>query len=270
VRSGERTGRAGTRRDDDDVADDDVAERRFPRLFALPAWGWSHRDAVGCVVGVSAAIMILINGLFLQSGPHPAPMVKSSLLPTAAVAPKTDAHGTLPRPRPVASAPVKAEPPAAPRPIAETISDIQRELTRRGFYDGTIDGRYGPKTDAAIRDFEHATGLKSNSEPNEALLRAIKGSPAKSAKTTGSTGRATQVVRNDPIGEILGPSKRILAVQRALAEFGYAQIKPTGVLDPETQAAIEKFERERKLPITGNVSDRVTRELAAITGRPLE
>jgi hypothetical protein len=41
-------------------------------------------------------------------------------------------------------------------------------------------------------------------------------------------------------------------------------------MDAETQAAIEKFERERKLPITGQASERVVRELAAMTGRPLE
>ena len=44
----------------------------------------------------------------------------------------------------------------------------------------------------------------------------------------------------------------------------------TGIVDPETQSAIEKFERERKLPVTGQLSHRVVRELAAITGRPLE
>ena len=59
-------------------------------------------------------------------------------------------------------------------------------------------------------------------------------------------------------------------MQRALAEFGYGQINPSGIIDGETQAAIEKFERERKLPITGQISHRVVRELAAITGRPLE
>jgi len=264
VRSAERTSRAGAGR-----ADDDVIDRRIPRVLALRALGWSHRDAVGCIVGVCATIMILINVLFLQSGPHPAPMVKSSLLPVAAVAAKAGSAAALPRPRPVAVTPVKAEPPPA-RAAVEIISDIQRELTRRGFYDGTIDGRYGPKTDAAIRDFEQVAALKPSFEPSEALVRAIKNSPNKTAKTTGSTGRAAPLVRSDPIAEILGPSKRVLAVQRALAEFGYAQIKPTGVLDPETQAAIERFERERKLPITGHVSDRVTRELASITGRPLE
>jgi peptidoglycan hydrolase-like protein with peptidoglycan-binding domain len=62
----------------------------------------------------------------------------------------------------------------------------------------------------------------------------------------------------------------VLALQRALADYGYGQIKPTGIIDPETQSAIEKFERERKLPITGQASERVARELAAMTGRPLE
>ena len=62
----------------------------------------------------------------------------------------------------------------------------------------------------------------------------------------------------------------MLAVQRALADFGYGQIKPTGVEDADTRAAIEKFERSRQLPVTGTISDRLVRELAAMTGRPLE
>src|SRR5205085_2250063 len=62
-------------------------------------------------------------------------------------------------------------------------------------------------------------------------------------------------------------SKRVIAVQRTLAEYGYGQIKPSGIIDAETQAAIQKFERERKLPITGQASERVVRELAAVTGR---
>ena len=60
------------------------------------------------------------------------------------------------------------------------------------------------------------------------------------------------------------------ALQRALAQYGYGQIKPTGIVDAETRAAIEKFERERKLPVTGQPSERVARELAGLTGRPLD
>jgi hypothetical protein len=65
-------------------------------------------------------------------------------------------------------------------------------------------------------------------------------------------------------------SHRVAAVQRALAEYGYAQLKPTGVVGPDTQAAIQKFERVRKLPVTGQVSDRLVRELASTIGHPIE
>jgi Putative peptidoglycan binding domain len=78
------------------------------------------------------------------------------------------------------------------------------------------------------------------------------------------------VRRNDPIADLIGPSARIAAVQRALSEYGYGQIKPSGVLDDATNNAIEKFEREHKLPITGRVSDRLVGELAAMIGHPLE
>jgi hypothetical protein len=159
--------------------------------------GWSPRDAVAFVAGTVAAVAILINVLFMQSGTHPAPMFKGAAVPVKAAA--TDTVSAAARPRPAepatgpalastASAPVpapaaaKAAAPAAPRTPGEIITEIQRELARRGYYDGTVDGLYGPKTDAAI----------------------------------------------------------------------------------------EKFERERKLPVTGQASDRVVRELAAMTGRPLE
>ena len=76
--------------------------------------------------------------------------------------------------------------------------------------------------------------------------------------------------RNDAIADMLSSSRRVIALQRALAQYGYGQIKPTGIVDAETRAAIEKFERERKLPVTGQASDRVVKELAGLTGRPLD
>jgi hypothetical protein len=76
--------------------------------------------------------------------------------------------------------------------------------------------------------------------------------------------------RNDPIADLIGPSPRIMAVQRVLSNYGYGQIKPTGVLDDATSDAIEKFERQHKLPVSGRVSDRLIGALSAMTGRPIE
>jgi peptidoglycan hydrolase-like protein with peptidoglycan-binding domain len=78
------------------------------------------------------------------------------------------------------------------------------------------------------------------------------------------------VSRHDPIAALLAPSARLTAVQRALADFGYGPVKPTGVYDPPTRAAIERFERARKRPVTGQVTDQLVRDLAAMTGRPLD
>ena len=76
--------------------------------------------------------------------------------------------------------------------------------------------------------------------------------------------------RNETIANLSPGSRRVAAVQRALTEYGYGQLKPTGTIGSDSQAAIQKFERERKLPVTGQISDRLVRELIAVTGRPIE
>jgi len=78
------------------------------------------------------------------------------------------------------------------------------------------------------------------------------------------------VRRTDSIAELIGPSSRIMAVQRALSDYGYGQMRPSGILDEATSAAIEKFEREHKLPVTGRISDRLVSGLTAMVGHPLE
>src|SRR5205814_5125569 len=186
---------------------------------------------------------VLINALYLQPGPHPAPIFAIKPRPVSAA----NATGAvrIPRPRPGDAA--KTDP--GVRAQAEIIADIQRELERRGFYDGPIDGFHGPRTDAAIRDFEKAAGLKAALEPNEEVLQTISRSPLRPVAASNSI-----VPARDAIGALIATSsKRVLGVQRALADFGYGPVKPTGVFGPDTRAAIEKFERDRKLPVSGEV-----------------
>jgi Putative peptidoglycan binding domain len=72
-----------------------------------------------------------------------------------------------------------------------------------------------------------------------------------------------------PMAQLTG-AHRVAAVQRALAAYGYGQLQPTGTLGPETRAAIEHFEHERKMPVTGQISDRLVRELSAVIGHPVD
>lgn len=239
--------------------DEDRRSRWSWLKLGLPRLPVRLSDVAVAALAAAAAGAILVNALVLQSGQHPAPLfagkpAKIAAEPSAAVV------TVMPRPRPPE---LEAAKPAATnsRTKGEIVTDIQKELGRKGFYDGAADGVQGPKTDAAIRDFEQAAGLNPLGEPSEAVLKTILRSPVRASTSA--------VKRNDSVAELIAPSKQVTAVQRALADFGYGQIKPSGVIDADTRAAIEKFERQRKLPITGQVSERVVRELAAMTGRTL-
>ena len=230
---------------------------RFAAAGRLAATAAEHpREFVAIVMSTIAIFAIVINALFLQKGPHPAPIFATRTL--------LQREAALPTRLPATQTGPTADPGALAR--VQLVVNIQRELTRKGFYDGPADGIWGAKTDAAAREFVQAAGLKINPEANEVLLRAITTSGAKPPIATPTPTSAAA----DPIAKLIGPSRRTMAVQRALSDFGYGQIKPTGTFDPDTRTAIEKFERDHHLPVTGQISDRVVRELAAMTGRPLE
>ena len=220
------------------------------------AIGRRPREFVGVVMATVAIFAICINALYLQKGPHPAPIFATRPLL------KQEAPATSPR---TAAAPSNIASDPAAQSRAQLISDIQRELNRRGFYDGAVDGIWGAKTDAATRDFIQAAGLKINPDVSDGLLRVIVASKVRNNRAV-----TPEPARNDPIAELIAPTKRVLAIQRALADFGYGQIKPTGTYDADTRTAIEKFERDHRLPVIGQITDRFVRELAAMTGRPLE
>ncbi len=76
--------------------------------------------------------------------------------------------------------------------------------------------------------------------------------------------------RSDPIGDLVTSNRRIAQIQRALTEYGYGQLKPTGVVGTDTQAAIKKFENDRRKPQTGQVSDWLIHEIIKLTGRSID
>lgn len=98
--------------------------------------------------------------------------------------------------------------------------------------------------------------------------RAVKATAPNAAVNAPANAAAS--ANADPLGDLISANRRVMAVQRALTQFGYGQIKPDGAIGPETRAAIERFEKEQKMPVTGKISDKLVRDLGALTGRPLE
>ncbi|THD60872.1 MAG: peptidoglycan-binding protein [Bradyrhizobium sp.] len=119
-------------------------------------------------------------------------------------------------------------------------------------------------------------------KPADALPLELKPAESKASdaltslvKATSATSVAPPTIVRPPapipvVSSAFSGSRRVAAVQRTLTEYGYGQLKPTGTIGADTQAAIQKFERDRKIPVTGQMSDRLVRELTAMVGHPID
>ena len=210
----------------------------------------SPKDMVAGLLAAAAICAILANALFLQAGRHPSPMFGSVVtLP----APQAAVVSPLPRPRPVelTSRPVEAEPPEI-RPVEVRGADPKHVETKSA----------DPRSDARNPDPKSAD--PKNPDPMANLVVKSTGAPAAAP---------ANVVRPPapiPATAQSAGARRVASVQRALTQYGYGQLKATGAVGADTQAAISKFERDRKLPVTGQMSDRLVKELTAMIGHPIE
>ena len=65
------------------------------------------------------------------------------------------------------------------------------------------------------------------------------------------------------------PSKTVMKAQQALVKLGFA-LRPDGVLGGTTRQAIERFERDRGLPVKGDLTPKIRRQLMAQSGIAME
>jgi hypothetical protein len=201
----------------------------------------SPKDMLAGALAIAAIGAILTNALFLQAGRHPSPMFGSVVTLPAPAESKP-----LPRARPIELAARPAEPaPPETKPVEVRSTE--------------------PKTADPMTNLV----VKSTSPPAAASSVATPAAkpPSLAAATPSHVMRPPASI---PASSQSAGARRVASVQRALTEYGYGQLKPTGAVGADTQAAITKFERDRKLPVTGQMSDRLVRELTAMTGRPIE
>ena len=208
-------------------------EAEAERGLVMRALLHSPKDMVAGVLAFAAVTAIVTNALWLQAGRHPAPLF-GTVVTLPPVAPTPTSASPLPRPRPVEAEAAIAEPKQAEPRVVE------------------------PK----------AAESKA-ADPLANLLKATSAAPA-------ATSPVPRPPASIPVGGDAGVAlssaglRRVAAVQRALTENGYGQLRPTGTVGSDTQAAIQKFERARRLPVTGQMSERLVRELTAMIGHPID
>lgn len=198
----------------------------------------SPKDTLAGLVAAAAISAIVANALFLQTGRHPAPMFGTVI--------------NLPAPSSLSL----ANPLPRPRPVGADTSPLEPKAT-----EFRVEPKPAEKTPE--KPVETTASTRSGDPMTNLVIKATTPTPAPSAVTVARPPA--------PIPMQQSPAARRLAgVQRALSEYGYGNLKITGAMSGETQSAIQTFERQHKMPVTGQVSDRLLRELAAAIGHPVE
>lgn len=114
---------------------------------------------------------------------------------------------------------------------SKLIWNVETELTRRGYLTGLIDGTLDQYTVGAIRDYEDDAGLPLNGKVDATLLDSLEIPDPRT-------------VTPEDIGEI----------ERRLDRRGYTVGAVDGVADAQTASAIEAYQADAGLTVTGSPS----------------
>lgn len=186
---------------------------------------------------------------------------------------------------PTASIPVPRHPTAAPGDDTAFITQVQHALADRQFYRGAFDGRMGRDTQAAIEAFQAATGEPLTGKASPELLARIEATsrnavaiprsrpgeamPAEDteiAKIISASVPASIPARPMPASAKAGaaPVGLVARIQTGLRNIAYSDVAIDGIAGEQTKAAIRNFEKNYRLPETGEPSQKVLDKLIAI------
>jgi hypothetical protein len=125
-----------------------------------------RRVLVIAAVGVALLIAVLAAAGVFSSGPGTSvPTVTSTPTVTTSTTQPTTTPPAQPVPAPIAS--------LKPGDTGAQVKVLQRALASLGFSTGTIDGQYGPATQAAVKRFQRSARLTTDGIVGPATLRAL-------------------------------------------------------------------------------------------------
>ena len=217
--------------------------------------------AGGAVVMALTGCLIVANAVSLQPGRHPAPL-----------------FATRDRPQEVESRERRG---IEIQQVSTLVLDLQGSLRRIGLYEGPLDGLMGPATERAIRHYERLQGRMETGEATEGLLALITLQGSQPVSDAPPLPRAKPVPGAveaiKPVEDAITPppppaplDSRLARIQQLLSDLGYGPLSADGVMGENTSSAIRRFELDRGLPITGELTPGVIERLEMVSGKKID
>jgi peptidoglycan hydrolase-like protein with peptidoglycan-binding domain len=136
---------------------------------------------------------------------------------------------------------------------AEVIS-LQTSLSQAGFYNGPIDGVFGPATEDAIRQFQSQQGLEPDGIVGPATRSLLLGQGVSSQSYAPGSGSLLQLGARGPA---------VTELQTQLQNTGYFPGAIDGVFGPTTEDAVKQFQVARGLIPDGVVGQETQQALVS-------
>ena len=143
--------------------------------------------------------------------------------------------------------------------IGEDVKQMQKKLIACGCScgDDGADGKFGSNTFRAVAEFQEKHGLTVTGIADPETLRLINASEPEDAGSNAETFWLPDLKRGDS-----GDGVKLL--QAALNIRGYDCGSADGIFGPKTQAALNRFQEDRNMEITGTVNFDVWEKLLGV------
>jgi peptidoglycan hydrolase-like protein with peptidoglycan-binding domain len=134
-----------------------------------------------------------------------------------------------------------------------SVTALQNKLKAAGFNPGSVDGAFGPKTEAAVKAFQKAHGLAADGVVGPKTWGALN-------KVGASSGGSGPTLREGAKGEA------VRALQNRLNALGFNAGSADGSFGPKTEAAVKAFQKARGLAADGVVGPKTWDKLGIKVG----
>ena len=139
---------------------------------------------------------------------------------------------------------------------------MQRALKSKGYYTGTVDGKFGQKTRSAVYRYHKAIGLTADGKPGKRTLTALyEGSGAANLVDKKTAGKVTAKSSKSIYYGMRGD--KVKNLQRLLRDAGYYKGSVNGVFGDLTLIAVKRYQWAKGLRGDGIAG---TKTLASLNG----
>lgn len=144
----------------------------------------------------------------------------------------------------------------------DDVLKLQKKLKELGYYQGTLDGAFGPGTRNAVAGFQSDYSLNVDGIAGPATLQAIQSNSNSVSRGSNSVSGGQGALKQGMSGD------SVLKMQKRLRELGYYQGALDGSFGTGTRAAVTSFQADYNLDVDGIAGTETLQTLYSNAAKP--